>query len=337
MSTQAIPDVAADWWAAMRRGDFESAWRATDRIERPRRRAQQHPGFERAPQQLRWDGTPPAGRSVAVRCEHGLGDSLMFMRFLPHLRARELHFLVQPPLVDLLRGAPGLGEVRNYWTDDPLPAHEVDLEVMELPYALRTTLSDLPPPYPCLHGQLPTQHAVDLPDAGRLRIGLLWSVSDWGQARSVPLQALQPLSAVEEVDLYSLQQGEAANDPLLDRFGIVKLSPRTGSLSMAAAAMAQMDVVITPDAMAAHLAGSLGRAAWVMLLHEADWRWMADRDDSPWYPTARLFRQPRPGDWEGVAAAMAAALRDLAGSTRGSNRWRSAVAAAPSPLPSPRC
>lgn len=310
MSTEAIPDVAADWFAAMRRGDFESAWRATDRIELPRRRAQQQPGFQRAPQQLRWDGTPPAGRSVVVRCEHGLGDSLMFMRFLPQLGARKLHFLVQPPLAELLRGAPGLGEVRNYWTDDPLPAHDVDLEVMELPYALRTTLADLPPPYPHLHAQLPS---FELPDDGRLRVGLLWSVSDWGQARSVPLQALEPLFALEDVRFFSLQQGAAADDPLLDQLDIVKLSPRTGSLSLAAAAMARMDVVITPDAMAAHLAGALGRPTWVMLLHEADWRWMVDRGDSPWYPTARLFRQARPGDWEGVAHAMARALRPLRG------------------------
>jgi hypothetical protein len=311
LSPEPIPDVAADWFAAMRHGDFEAAWRATDRIELPRRRAQRHPGFERAPQQLRWDGSPTAGRSMVVRCEHGLGDSLMFMRFLPLLRARELHFLVQPPLVELLRGAPGLGAVRNYWTDDPVPVHEVDLEVMELPYVLRTTLVDLPPPYPFLHGQLPSRRELELPEDGRLRVGLLWSVSDWGQARSVPLQALAPLFELEEVQLYSLQQGEAAKDSWLDRFDIDKLSPRTASLPMAALAMSQMDVVITPDAMAAHLAGALGRPTWVMLLHEADWRWMADRDDSPWYPTARLFRQPRAGDWEGVALAMADALREL--------------------------
>lgn len=332
MSTPAIPDVAADWFAAMRRGDFEAAWRATDRIELPRRRAQRQAGFERAPQQLRWDGTPPAGRPVIVRCEHGLGDSLMFMRFLPRLRARELHFLVQPPLVELLRGAPGLGEVRNYWTDDPPPAHEADLEVMELPYVLRTTLVDLPPPYPFLHGQLPRVRDLVPPGTGRLRVGLLWSVSDWGQARSVPLQALEPLFALDGVQLFSLQQGEAANDPLLERFGIDKLSPRTTSLAMAAAAMAQMDVVITPDAMAAHLAGTLGRPTWVMLLHDADWRWMVDRDDSPWYPTVRLFRQPRPGDWGGMARDMADALLSL---PTQESRSHSAAAAATSLLPSP--
>jgi len=320
LSTGAIPDVSGEWFAAMRRGDWEAAWRATDRIELPRRQAQREPGFVRAPQQLRWNGTPPAGRSVLVRCEHGLGDTLMFMRFIPQLQARRLHFMVQPPLVQLLRGAPGLGEVRNYWTDDPEPPHDVDLEVMELPYALRTTLPGLPPPYPHLHGQLPRGHGLDLGDEGRLRVGLLWSVSDWGHSRSVPLPTLAPLFGVEEAQFFSLQQGEAARDPLLDRLDIERLSPRTATLEMAAAAMAEMDLVITPDAMAAHLAGTLGRPTWVLLQHDADWRWMEGRADSPWYPTVRLFRQPRPGDWGGLAQQVAAGLRSLAQAHRRKHR-----------------
>jgi len=311
LSQAALPDVSGDWFAAMRRGDWEAAWRATDRIEIPRRAAQRLPGFVRAPQHLRWDGTPPAGRSVLVRCEHGLGDTLQFMRFVPHLGARQVHFMVQPPLVELLRGAPGLGEVRDYWTEDPLPAHEIDLEVMELPYALRTTLPRLPPPYPYLHAQLPRTPGFDPGGGARLRAGLVWSVSDWGQSRSVPLASLAPLSALEEVRLFSLQQGQAADDPLLERFAVERLSPRTADLRMAGAAICAMDVVITPDAMVAHLAGTLGRPTWVLLQHQADWRWMDQRADSPWYPTVRLFRQPRPGDWDAVAHEVVDALRHL--------------------------
>lgn len=308
MSQPALPDVAGEWFAAMRRGDWEAAWRATDRIELPRRKAQQLPGFVRAPQHLRWDGTPLTGRTVLVRCEHGLGDTLQFMRFVPRLGARQVHFMVQPPLVELLRGAPGLGEVRNYWTDEPLPDHEVDIEVMELPYALRTTLPRLPPPYPHLRGQLPPTREFDLEGEECLRVGLLWSVSDWGQSRSVPLESLAPLFALEGVRLFSLQQGQAAKDPLLEQLAIERLSLRTTDLRMAAAAVCGMDIVITPDAMLAHLAGALGRPTWVLLQHEADWRWMDQRADSPWYPTARLFRQPRPGDWEAVAREVAEAL-----------------------------
>ncbi|HEY0825947.1 MAG TPA: hypothetical protein VGD76_19325 [Ramlibacter sp.] len=312
MSEQALPDVSGDWLAAMRRGDFEAAWQATDRIESLRRARQREPGFAHRPEYLRWDGTPLAGRSVLVRCDHGLGDTLQFMRFVPHLRASRVHFMVQPPLVKLLAGAPGLGEVRDWWTDDPLPEHEVQVEVMELPYALRANLATLPPPYPHLQGQLPRHADLGIADEGRLRVGLLWSVSDWGQDRSAPLQELAPLFGVEEAQFFSLQQGQAASDPLLQRLDIECLSPRTGEITMAAAAMCQLDLVICTDARPAHLAGTLGRPTWVLLKHEADWRWMERRDDSPWYPAVRLFRQPRPGDWAALARQVASSLRLLA-------------------------
>lgn len=310
--TDPLPDVSGDWLAAMRRGDWEAAWQATDRIELRRRALQREPGFTHRPEYLRWDGTPTAGRSVVVRCEHGLGDTLQFMRFVPLLQARHVHFLVQPHLVRLLHDAPGLGEVRNYWTDEPFPEHEVDIEVMELAYALRTTLPSLPPPYPHLYGQLPRTDHLDLPDEGRLRVGMLWAASEWDNSRSVPLQLLAPLFALEEVQFFSLQQGEPARDPLLDRLDIEILSPRTTAVEDAAAVMAAMDLVIGIDGMPAHLAATLGRPTWVMLKHEADWRWMAGRDDSPWYPTMRLFRQAQPGDWQGVAQRVAAQLRQVA-------------------------
>lgn len=316
MSGTDRPDVADDWFAAMRRGDWQAAWRATDRIELPRRAAQRQRGFERRPEHLRWDGTPLAGRSVLVRCEHGLGDTLQFMRFIPHLDAREVHFLVQPHLVSLLHGAPGLGHVRNYWTDEPLPAHEVDIEVMELAYALRLDLARLPAPYPHLQGQLPRRHDLQLPDEDRLRVGLLWAASDWDTERSVPLPALAPLFAMEEVQLFSLQQGQAACDPLLQRLDIEALSERTREIPAAAAAMCALDLVISVDGMPAHLAGTLGRPTWVLLKHDADWRWMDEREDTPWYPTLRLFRQRQPGDWVSVAQRVASALRQLALSHR---------------------
>jgi len=299
------PDIGSAWLAAMRRGDFEQAWQATDRIELPRRQRQREPGFQRTPQQLRWDGTPTAGRSVLVRCEHGLGDTLQFMRFLPQLRARELHFMVQPQLLGLLQGAPGLGEVHDYWTEAPLPRHEVDLEVMELPYALRVTQSGLPPPYPHLAQRLPR---FELPEDDRLRVGLLWAASEWDTSRSAPLKALAPLFALEQVRFCVLQQGEPLADPLLRRLELDLLSPATRDIRMAAAAMQALDLVISVDGMPAHLAATLGRPTWLLLKHEADWRWMQGREDSPWYPSMRLFRQPRAGDWHGVAERVAQAL-----------------------------
>lgn len=302
--SEVLPDVSGDWFAAMRRGDWESAWRATDRLELPRRARQREPGFERRPEHLRWDGSATAGRAVIVRCEHGLGDTLQFMRFLPLLQARQLHFLVQPPLVELLRGTPGLGEVRNYWTEDPLPAHEVDLEVMELPYVLRCTLERLPAPGPRPANVPPFPLAQD----GRLRVGIVWSCSHWEPSRSIPLPALAPLFAVDGARFFSLQQGEPASDPQLRHLPVEPLSSRTAEIPMAAAAMQSLDLVISIDSMPAHLAGLLGRPTWVLLKHEADWRWMDGRADSPWYPGMRLFRQERPGDWEGLGREVAAAL-----------------------------
>jgi hypothetical protein len=316
LSEERIPDVSHDWFAAMRRGDWESAWRATDRIELPRRARQRASGFVRASEHLRWDGTPMAGRSVLVRCEHGLGDTLQFLRFVPLLQARQVHLLVQPPLVALLRGAPGLGEVRNYWTEEPLPPHEVDLEVMELAYALRMTVPRLPPPYPHLPQQLPRTLPFALGDEGRLRVGMVWAASDWDETRSVPLPALAPLFALEQVQFFSLQQGEAAADPLLQRLDIEPLSAHTAAITLAAAAMCALDLVICVDAMPAHLAGTLGLPTWVLLKHEADWRWMDAREDSPWYPTMRLFRQPRAGDWDAVAKRVASELHSFAQARR---------------------
>jgi hypothetical protein len=311
--SQALPDVGAAWSAAMRRGDWEAAWRATDRIELPRRALQRQPGFVPRPEHLRWDGTPLAGRSVLVRCEHGLGDTLQFMRFVPQLRARQVHFMVQPHLLALLCGAPGLGTVHDYWTDAPPPPHEVDIEVMELPYALRTTLQALPPPYPHLGERLPP---FVLPADGRLRVGLLWAASDWDPTRSIGLQALAPLLQLQQAHFFSLQQGPPAQDPLLERCAITPLSPRTAAVEEAAAAMRALDLVISIDGMPAHLAATLGTPTWLLLKHEADWRWMEQRSDTPWYPAMRLFRQPRPDDWSGLVEEVAAALLKAAAPAR---------------------
>jgi hypothetical protein len=305
--------VAAAWLAAMARGDWAEAWRQTDRIELPRRLAQSRGGFQRQPHQLIWDGTPFAGRSVLVRCEHGLGDTLQFMRFVPRIAeiAREVNLLVQPQLLPLLTGAPGLGTVRNAWTDEAAPAHDVEIEIMELAYALRCDIDQLPPPYPRLREQVAGSFPLQLPRDDHWRVGLLWAASDWDPSRSIPLSALEPLLRLERARFYSLQQGDAANDPLFNQMPIVPLSHFTRDVRAAAAAMLQLDQVITVDGMPAHLAATLGRPTWLLLKHDADWRWMQGQAESPWYPAIRLFRQPRPNDWTSAIMAAATALSAL--------------------------
>jgi hypothetical protein len=301
-------EVGSAWLAAMRRGDWAEAWRQTDRIEIPRRRAQAQPGFVRHPHHLVWDGTPFEGRSVLVRCLHGLGDTLQFIRFVPAVArvAREVHLLVQPQLLTLLRGAPGLGMVGNAWTDDP-PAHEVEIEVTELAYAFRSTPQTVPPPYPHLNGRVDGRVALPERD-GRLRVGLTWQASTWDASRSIPLRALAPLLRLPRARFFSLQQDGAQDEAVQLDLPIVPLAARTREIADAAAVMLEMDLMITVDAMPAHLAGMLGRPTWVLLKRDCDWRWMQERSDSPWYPTARLFRQPVDGDWEGAVSAAARVL-----------------------------
>jgi len=295
-------DVARGWREAMLAGDWEAAWRQTDRVEGPRRAAQRAPGFVRDPAQLVWDGSSFAGRSVLVRCEHGLGDTLQFSRFLPALsrQARELQVMAQPHLVELLRGLPGAGEVKDGWCGpEAWPSCEVEVEVMELAYALRATPATVPPPLPFARN---ARRTVDLGDDGRLRVGLLWAASDWDTSRTIPLQDFKPLLDLPGLRFFSLQQGPAAQDPLLATLAIEPLSDRTHKIAAAAGAMLQMDAVVCVDGMPAHLAGSLGVPTVLLLKHDADWRW-ARGGRTPWYPSMRLLRQQSPGSWNGVVDA----------------------------------
>jgi hypothetical protein len=302
-------DIARKWDAAMRGGDFEAAWRQTDRIELPRRQAQTRPGFVRRPDQLVWNGEPFDGRDVLVRCEHGLGDTLQFVRYLPLIRrvARSVTLFAQPPLVTLLASTPALGEVRNGWTGET-PPHDVEAEVMELSYAFRSTCETLPCDVPYLALAPLRALASRLPPIageGGLRVGLAWSASDWDTTRSIPLADLAPLAGVRGVRFYSLQQDRAAANYASAPFPLEPYSRHTQPVELAAAAMLDLDLVITVDSMLAHLAGALGRPVWVLLKARADWRWMDRRDTSPWYPTMRLLRQQQDGDWSGVAARVA--------------------------------
>jgi hypothetical protein len=310
---QLLHDVGTRWMAAMRRGDFEAAWRQTDRIELPRRAAEAAGRLDRGPQHLTWNGAPFDGRDVLVRCEHGLGDTLQFIRYVPLLRARarRVTVLVQPALLPLFDASDRFGQVRNGWTTEPPPPHDLEIEVMELPYAFRSTAQSLPRNVPYLPLD-PVRRRGDalpaLPKGDALRVGLLWSASEWDTSRSIPLEALAPLARVPHVQFYSLQQGDHAEPASAAPFPIEPYSRYTTEITAAAAAMLELDLVITADAMAAHLAGALARPVWVLLKHDADWRWMTGRSDSPWYPTMRLLRQPQPGDWSALAQALADAL-----------------------------
>jgi hypothetical protein len=286
------------WMACMRRGEFARAWEISDRVLAARRATPcwHLPRHE----QYVWGGTPFDGRDVLVRCYHGLGDTIQFARYLPLLRARarRVTLWIQPPLIPLVGTIDPTIELVPLHDGEPGVSYEVDLEIMELPHAFRTTLETLPHAVPYLHVE-----RARLPARDGLRVGLVWRAGDWAEHRSIPFERLGPLVALP-VTWYVLQGWPG----LAERpagFGIVAGEHDVHELARVIRAL---DLVITVDSLAAHLAGALGVPVWTLLHASCDWRWMIDRDDSPWYPTMRLFRQRREGDWDDAVARVARAL-----------------------------
>ncbi len=279
----------------MRRGDFGAARAVNDAVLAIRAG---RPDDPRLPYHLRhvWGGRPFDGRDVLVRCYHGLGDTLQFIRFLPALRARAASVTLeaQPELVSLLRGFPGVDRLIRFDVTAPAPPSECDIEVMELAHALRLGPDAVGVPY--LAPTLARPGFVG-PGEGPV-LGICASAGDWDRDRSIPPAWLTE-ALPEAARLVRLQPDEA---------GLAWLNPGPlGGLSETAALIAAVDLVITVDTMVAHLAGALGRPGCVLLKADADWRWMSGAV-SDWYPTLRLYRQFRPGDWGPPLDALRAEL-----------------------------
>lgn len=295
--------VAGRWLAAMLLGDFEQAWRENDRL-----RARNVPDPHRF-----WQGEDLRGARVIVRCLHGFGDAVQMLRYAPLLRglAASVVFEVPPRLVPLAPFFDGVDNVITWGDSAPAipPAWDVQLEIMELPYIFRTTLAALPIARDYL--RLPPsliQQTAAMTQTTRLRVGIVWAGGEWNPARSLPLTLLKPVLDTPGCEFWNLQGGPPAAQAVASGMSAIC----GDGLLQLAATIAQLDLVITVDTLAAHLAGALGKPAWLLLLHAADWRWMNARDDAPWYPSLRLFRQPAPGDWAGVVAAAGSALRLIA-------------------------
>jgi hypothetical protein len=279
----------------MRRGDFDAAWQISDTVLAGRRANGPCWHWPRHEQWV-WDGRPLAGQRVLVRCYHGLGDTIQFARFLPALAGlcRELTVWVQPALMPLLQRMRSPVRLRPLHDGTPDTAYDVDIEIMEIAHALRTTIDVLPAelPYFCVEAERPLGSLAT-------NVGLVTRGGEWDARRSVPPELMATLAYLPGIRTYNLQLDSGVP-------GAEDIS--TPDLLALAARMRGLDLVVTVDTMTAHLAGALAVPTWTLLMAEADWRWMSDRDDSPWYPTMRLFRQPRPGDWESVLARVRGAL-----------------------------
>ncbi len=280
------------WQDAMRRGDFAEAWRISDALL-PSLRDQDRRIVPRHLQSI-WDGSSVVGKRVLARCYHGLGDTIQFIRYAALLKrvAAEVIVWVQPSLIPLLRSAKGIDRLLPLHDGEPDVDYDVDLELNELPYVFRTTLSDIPAEVPYLHVKPATlPHTLK-----KIRVGLIWQSGDWDASRSIRFSTVASLANVPGVEWHILQR-DARRAGWDGKFGVV--SGGENPLDDARV-MRALDLVISVDTMTAHLAGALGCQTWTLLPFTADWRWMEDREDSPWYPTMRLFRQPKEGDWSGL-------------------------------------
>lgn len=261
----------------------------------------------RPPATPEWRGESLSGRHLLVIAEQGLGDTIQFARFLPALVARgaRVTLCCAASLVPLLAGIPGIAVVAQ---DAPMPAHDLFAFQMSLPLLLGITGAALAGGAYLAADPARVPQVVARP--GLRRVGIAWAGNPAhrnDRRRSLPTEALAPLAGLGGIDWVNLQVDARGTELAL----MHRMPPpprRIADFADTAGVMATLDLVISADTAVAHLAGALGRPVWVMLPHAPDWRWMLGRADSPWYASARLFRQERPGDWAGVIGQVVAAL-----------------------------
>lgn len=266
------------------------------------------------PQPL-WDGSDLSGNRILLHAEQGMGDILQFIRYAPMVKARggEVWFECPQSMLRLLSTAAGLDQLIAWGS--PLPDFEVQVPLMSLPRILQTHWQTVPAQVPYLQASFPSPVEIS---STQFKIGIVWAGSRKYEDNpysccSAPLQEFRSWSALPGIDWFSLQKGDPAQQlaDVADLWFIQNLDPLLQDFADTAAVIDQLDLVISVDTSVAHLAGALAKPTWLLLPFAPDWRWRLDRDDSPWYPTLRLFRQPHPGDWRGVSLLVEEALAEI--------------------------
>jgi Flp pilus assembly protein TadD len=254
-----------------------------------------------------WDGSPLDGRTIVLHDHQGMGDMLQFVRYAPLVAARGGRVVVacSRPLGRILKTCPGVAD--TFFRFNETPHYDCQYVLMSLPELLGTTLDTIPATVPYLSADPAdvARWAERLAGDDGFKIGVAWQGNpghNKDRERSFPLDLYEGLAGIPGVRLYSLQNGYGVEQlgSLNGRFAVTDLGSQMSDFLETAAVIANLDLVITPDTAVAHLAGALGAPVWVALPTSPDWRWMLGREDSPWYPSMRLFRQSKWGDWTSV-------------------------------------
>jgi tetratricopeptide (TPR) repeat protein len=267
-----------------------------------------------------WNGEPFAGKRLLVYDEQGYGDTIQFVRYLPLVKARggEVIFETRNELIDLFRKLTGIDKlVERKSCATPLRQADIYAPLLSLPGILTKTFTDIPAAVPYLSADPQKRALWKARLTGRqLNVGLVWAGNSMhlnDRQRSCNLEKFLPLIEISGVHFYSLQKGAAAEQlsDLPKKYHLTNDAQKLATFDDTAAIVANLDLIISVDTAVAHLAGAMGKPVWVLLPYACDWRWFLDREDSPWYPTMRLFRQKTPGDWEPVVSAIARHLHVL--------------------------